>query len=58
MICTQAQGNCPRDAVTDCLKFQQKNEDSEPLFDEVDLERTLFHLETEPIGHDFEPLPV
>jgi len=57
MICTQAQGNCPRDAYR-LPKFQQKNEDSEPLFDEVDLERTLFHLETEPIGHDFEPLPV
>lgn len=43
--------------LTDCLKVQQANEDSEPLFDELELERTLFHLETEPIGQDFEPLP-
>jgi len=28
-----------------------------PNFDRADLERTLFRLETEPIGQDFEPLP-
>ncbi len=57
MICTPGTREIAYVMLTDCLKFQQKNEDSEPLFDEVDLERTLFHLETEPIGHDFEPLP-
>lgn len=57
MICTPGTREIAHVMLTDCLKFQQKNEDSEPLFDEVDLERTLFHLETEPIGHDFEPLP-
>lgn len=57
MICTPGTREIAHVMLTDCLKFQQKNEDSEPLFDEADLERTLFHLETEPIGHDFEPLP-
>jgi len=57
MICTPGTREIAHVMLTDCLKFQQRNEDSEPLFDEVDLERTLFHLETEPIGHDFEPLP-
>lgn len=33
------------------LYFQQL------LFNEADLERTLFRLSTEPIGKDFEPLP-
>ena len=57
MICTPGTREIAHVMLTDSLKFQQLNEDSEPLFDEVDLERTLFHLETEPIGHDFEPLP-
>lgn len=57
MICTPGTREIAHVMLTDCLKFQQKNEDSEPLFDEVDLERTLFHLETEPIGHEFKPLP-
>ena len=57
MICTPGTREIAHVMLTDCLKFQQKNEDSEPLFDEANLERTLFHLETEPIGHDFEPLP-
>lgn len=43
--------------LQDCLKVQQLNEDSPELFDEADLYRTLFRLETETIGKDFEPLP-
>ena len=43
--------------LSDCLKVQQVNEDSEPLFDELELKRALFCLETEAIGDEFEPLP-
>lgn len=43
--------------LSDCLKVQQSNEDSPQLFDETELERTLFRLETQPVGKDFEPLP-
>ena len=43
--------------LQDCLKVQQLNEDSSALFDEADLERTLFRLETSHVGQDFEPLP-
>jgi Cft2 family RNA processing exonuclease len=57
MICTPGTREIAHTMLTDCLKVQQANEDSEPLFDELELERTLFHLETEPLGQDFEPLP-
>ena len=57
MICTPGTREIAHVMLTDCLKVQQMNEDSPQLFDEVDLERTLFRLETEPIGKDFEPLP-
>ncbi len=57
MICTPGTREIAHVMLTDCLKVQQMNEDSPQLFDEVDLERTLFRLETEPIGRDFEPLP-
>lgn len=57
MVCTPGTREIAHIMLTDCLKVQQRNEDSEALFDEPELERTLFHLETEPIGQDFEPLP-
>lgn len=57
MICTPGTREIAHIMLTDCLKVQQQNEDSSALFDETDLERTLFRLETEPIGTDFEPLP-
>ena len=57
MVCTPGTREIAHIMLTDCLKVQQRNEDSEALFDELELERTLFHLETEPIGQDFEPLP-
>lgn len=57
MICTRGTREIAHVMLTDGLKVMQANEDSEPLFDALELERTLFHLETEPIGQDFEPLP-
>lgn len=57
MICTPGTREIAHIMLQDCLKVQQLSEDSPELFDETDLERTLFRLETEPIGNDFEPLP-
>ncbi len=57
MICTPGTREIAHVMLTDCLKVQQNNEDSCQLFDRSDLERTLFRLETQPIGQDFEPLP-
>lgn len=57
MICTPGTREIAHVMLQDCLKVQQMNEDSPALFDDKDLERTLFRLETEPVGTDFEPLP-
>jgi Cft2 family RNA processing exonuclease len=57
MICTPGTREIAHIMLTDCLKVQQRSEDSPELFDENDLNRTLFRLETQPIGMDFEPLP-
>jgi len=57
MICTTGTREIAHVMLTDCLKVQTLNEDSPQLFDETDLERTLFRLETERVGVDFEPLP-
>lgn len=57
MICTPGTREIAHVMLQDCLKVQQMNEDSPELFDETDLERTLFRLETQSIGADFEPLP-
>ncbi len=57
MICTPGTREIAHVMLRDCLKVQQMNEDSQALFDETDLERTLFRLETEPVGQEFEPLP-
>lgn len=57
MICTPGTREIAYVMLTDCLKVQRNNEDSPQLFDESDLDSTLFRLETEPIGQDFEPLP-
>ncbi|MFB2834430.1 MBL fold metallo-hydrolase [Floridanema evergladense] len=57
MICTPGTREIAHVMLQDCLKVQQMNEDSPELFDETDLERTLFRLETQSIGEDFEPLP-
>lgn len=57
MICTPGTREIAHVMLQDCLKVQQMNEDSPELFDETDLERTLFRLETQSIGVDFEPLP-
>ncbi len=57
MICTPATREIAHVMLTDGLKIQQRSEDSPQLFEHQDLERTLFRLETEPVGQDFEPLP-
>ncbi|NET05553.1 MAG: MBL fold metallo-hydrolase, partial [Symploca sp. SIO2B6] len=57
MICTPGTREIAQVMLQDGLKVQQLNEDSPELFDSVDLERTLFRLETQDIGEDFEPLP-
>lgn len=57
MICTPGTREIAHVMLQDCLKVQQMNEDSAALFDETDLERTLFRLETEPTNREFEPLP-
>ncbi|MFB2969595.1 MBL fold metallo-hydrolase [Aerosakkonema sp. BLCC-F183] len=57
MICTPGTREIAHVMLQDCLKVQQLSEDSPELFDEGDLERTLFCLETQPIATDFEPLP-
>ncbi len=57
MICTPGTREIAHVMLRDSLKFQQRNEDSSALFDEGDLERTLFRLETYPVGQEFELLP-
>jgi Cft2 family RNA processing exonuclease len=57
MICTLGTREIAHVMFPDCLQVQQLNSDFPELFAHNDLERTLFHLETEPIGQDFEPLP-
>jgi len=57
MICTPGTRTIAQVMLSDCLKIQQKNEDFEPLFDEIDLQQTLLRLETQAIGQEFYPLP-
>jgi uncharacterized protein len=57
MICTLGTRHIARVMLEDCLKVNLKNEDFEPIFEEEDLQQTLLHLETQPIGVEFEPLP-
>lgn len=57
MISTPGTREIAHVMLTDGLKVQQSNEDFEQLFNVFDLEETLFRLETEPVGVDFEPLP-
>ncbi len=57
MICTAGTREIAHVMLTDCLKVQQSNEDFEQLFDETDLDQTLFQLQTQPVDQDFEPLP-
>lgn len=57
MICTPGTRELAHVMLRDCLKVQQLNEDAPPLFDDIDLERTLFYLETYKKGVDFFPLP-
>ena len=56
IICTEGTREIARVMLRDCLKVQQR-EDFPELFDWNDLERTLFKMETAPVGVDIEPLP-
>lgn len=56
IICTEGTREIARVMLRDCLKVQQR-EDFPELFDWNDLERTLFKMETVPVGVDIEPLP-
>lgn len=62
MICTHGTREIAHVMLTDGLKVQvakqrQGNEDFQQLFDADDLDRALFHLQTQPVGVDFSPLP-
>jgi Cft2 family RNA processing exonuclease len=43
--------------VKSAPRQRQGNEDFQQLFDADDLDRTLFELQTQPVGVDFSPLP-
>lgn len=57
MFCSPGTREIAQVMLRDGLKVMQRNEDSEELFDEAELERSLFRLQTQPIGQEFEPLP-
>ncbi len=62
MICTHGTRAIASVMLTDGLKVQQLqqrqgNEDFGQVFTERDLDRTLFELQTQPVGVDFSPLP-
>lgn len=62
IICTPGTREIAHVMLTDSLKVQktfkrQGNEDFAQLFDWEDLDRTLLHLQTQPVGVDFSPLP-
>jgi Cft2 family RNA processing exonuclease len=57
MICSEGTREIAEIMLTDCLKVQELNEDFEPLFNDEDLNSTLFHIQTQSIGIDFYPLP-
>jgi Cft2 family RNA processing exonuclease len=62
MISTHGTREIAHVMLTDGLKVQaarqrQGNEDFQQLFDAEDLDRTLFELQTQPVGVDFSPLP-
>ncbi len=62
MICTHGTREIAHVMLTDGLKVQtaqqqQGNEDFGQVFTADDLDRTLFTLQTQPVGVDFTPLP-
>lgn len=62
MICTHGTREIAHVMLTDGLKVQaaqqrQGNEDFGQVFTDRDLDRTLFELQTQPVGVDFSPLP-
>jgi Cft2 family RNA processing exonuclease len=62
MICTHGTREIAHVMLTDGLKVQtakqrEGNEDFGQVFSADDLDRTLFQLQTQPVGVDFSPLP-
>ena len=57
MFCTPGTRELAHVILLDGLKSKFSTQDSNALFDQADLENTLFHLETYPLNQDFEPLP-
>jgi len=57
MFCTQSTREIAHVMLLDGIKRQLSNQDSNALFEQAELEKTLFRLETYPVGQDFEPLP-
>ncbi len=62
MICTHGTREIAHVMLTDGLKVQtaqqkEGNEDFGQVFSADDLDRTLFTLQTQPVGVDFSPLP-
>jgi Cft2 family RNA processing exonuclease len=62
MICTHGTRSIAHVMLTDGLKVQtaqqkEGNEDFGQVFSADDLDRTLFTLQTQPVGVDFSPLP-
>ena len=57
MVCTPGTREIAHVTLLDGLKEKQSNQGSKTLFDQAELSQTLLHLETYPVGQDFEPLP-
>lgn len=57
MICTPGTREMASVMLGDGLKSLHQMPNSQTLFDESELNETLFRLETQPIGVEFEPLP-
>jgi Cft2 family RNA processing exonuclease len=56
-ICTHGTREIARVMLTDGLKVQQGSEDFGQIYTASELDRTLFTLQTQPVGVDFSPLP-
>jgi Cft2 family RNA processing exonuclease len=56
MFCSAGTYEIAQIMLQDGLKVQERNEDTEALFNADELDRSLFNLQTTP-SHEFEPLP-
>ncbi len=57
MFCTPGTRELAHVMLLDGLKSKLSTQDSNALFEQSDLEQTLFRLETYPFNQEFEPLP-